>query len=154
MGSIVQNGIYFGGGGGVRYVKDVLYSNIDENNWIVQNNEDTISLNGNISDYDEIYFEACFWEGGNASGKKLTHFATSNIMKETIALAQDKYGSGQYEGMFDVAHNFIVSGQTYCFMYCLKVPSDSSFYLAFKYINGWNSNSCAITRIIGVKYIG
>lgn len=140
-------------GGGLKYVKTTLFENVDEGNLTVLNNGDTILLSDNILDYDEIYFEGCFYEATNATGKKLTHLAVTKVMKDTIALAKSKYGTGQYEGMFDVAHNFIVSGQTYCFMYCLKVPTDNSFYLAFKYVNGWNGNSCTLTRIIGIKYL-
>lgn len=140
-------------GGGLKYVKTTLFENVDEDNLTVLNNGDTISLSDNILDYDEIYFEGCFYESGNATGKKLTHTVVTKVMRDTIAFAKSKYGTGQYEGMFDVAHNFIVSSQTYCFMYCLKVPTDSSFYLAFKYVNGWNGSSCTLTRIIGIKYL-
>ena len=140
-------------GGGLKYIKDTLFENVDESNLTILNNGDTISLSDNILDYDEIYFEGCFYESGNATGKKITHLAVTKVMRDTIAFAKSKYGTGQYEGMFDVAHNFIVSGQTYCFMYCLKVPTDNSFYVAFKYVNGWNGNSCTLTRIIGVKYL-
>lgn len=139
--------------GGLKYVKEVLWENLDESNMTILANGSTISLSDDILDYDEIYFEGCFFETNNSTDKKITHLVVTKVLKETIELAKSKYGTGQYEGMFDVAHNVIVSGQSYCSMYCLKVPSDNTLSVAFKYVNAWSANSCTLTRIIGIKYL-
>lgn len=140
-------------GGGLKYVKEVLWENLDESNMTILSNGSTISLSDNIFNYDEVYFEGCFLETTNTAGKKITHLAVTKVLKETIELAKSKYGSGQYEGMFDVAHNPIVSGGNYDSVYCLKVPDDNSLTVAFKYVGGWNANLCTMTRIIGIKYL-
>ncbi len=139
--------------GGLKYVKETLWENIDESDITVVTNGDTITLTDNIWDYDELYFEACYWEGTNTTGKQLTHTVVTKVMRDTIEFAKSKYGSGQYEGLFDVAHNFIGAGTIYASMYCLKVPTDSTLSVAFKYVQGWSANQCTLTRIIGVKYL-
>ena len=138
---------------GLKYVKEVLWENLDESNMTILSNGSTISLSDNIFNYDEIYFEGCFYETNNTTGKKLTHFAVTKVMRDTIALAKSKYGTGQYEGMFDVAHNIISAGSYYSFMYCLKVPTDNSIYVAFKHVGSWDASKCTLTRVIGVKYL-
>lgn len=140
-------------GGGLKYVKTTLWENIDESDITTISSGSTINLSDNILDYDEIYFESAFFEVNNATGKKLTHLAVTKMLKETINLAKSKYGTGQYEGMFDVCHNFISASGIYASMYCLKVPTDSSLYVAYKYVGGWQANLCTMTRIIGIKYL-
>ena len=138
---------------GLKYVKNVLYTNIDENNWTAQSAGDSITLSDNILDYDEVYFETGFFEANNASGKKLTHLLNNKISAETIALAKSKYGAGSYEGMFDICPITIVSGQTYAAVFCVQVSADNTLSVKYKYINGWNASLWGITRIIGVKYL-
>lgn len=139
--------------GGLKYVKEILWENIDESDMNILANGDIITLTDNILDYDEVYFEGCYIEPYNSTGKKITHLAVTKVMRETINLAKSKYGSGQYEGMFDVAHNFAYSGGYYSSAYSLKIPTDNSFYVAFKYVGGWTANACTLTRITGVKYL-
>lgn len=139
--------------GGLKYVKETLYSNIDESNWTAQSSGATLTLTDNILDYDEVYFESAFWETQNTSGKKLTHFATSLITRDTIKIAFEKSGSATYDGMFDVCPVLISANQTYTFNLSLQVPTETTLKIQSKYVGGWDSNKWGITRIIGIKYL-
>lgn len=140
-------------GSGLKYVKETLYSNIDESSWTAQSSGATLTLTDNILDYDEVYFESAFWETQNTSGKKLTHFATSLITGDTIKIAFEKSGSATYDGMFDVCPVLISANQTYTFNLSLQVPTENTLKIQSKYVGGWDSNKWGITRIIGIKYL-
>ena len=140
-------------GDGLKYVKETLYSNIDESNWTAQSSGDTLTLTDNILDYDEVYLESAFWEGNNSTGKKLTHFVTSMVDHATIQIAYEKYGSATYDGMFDVCPVLLNFGQLYTFGLSIQVPTTTSLKIQSKYVGGWNSNYWGITRIIGIKYL-
>ena len=138
------------GGGGGSYSKTVLWENIDPYSAITQGA--TINLTDSLLNYDEIYFEGAYYDSSNSVDKRLTHLITSSLLKETITFAISNYGTKQYEGLIDVAMNHIYASGYYSAIYSLKIPTNNSLYVAFKYIQGWSSGNCSLIRIIGIKY--
>ena len=158
-GTVDPNAFYFiEDGSPSAYTEKVLYTNVDEDNWVSQADGTVITLSDDITQFDEIRFEGAFFETYNDTGHKLTHFSSVKIPKTTIINCLNNYADSdtnplQWQAIVDAPCTILWSNnQFYSYGFSLKIPTTTSVLVKTRHVIGWAATQCGITKIVGINY--
>ena len=139
------------------YTEKVLYTNLDEDNWVSQADGTVIALSDDITQFDEVRVEGAFFETNNDTGHKLTHFSSVRIPKTTIVNCLNNYADSntnplQWQAIVDAPCTWLWSNQFYSYGFSLKIPTTTSVLVKTRHVAGWAATNCGITKIVGINY--